>query len=551
MRMSKLIPIIATICTVIVLCVTVFAHLTAPPNEPTSTFVPPESVVKPPVVSELDGGKSDVAEPEVVEAEVVVPEIMVPEVVQPNVAQPEVSPELPQTNDPCNGKHDYAAATCTTPKTCKACGTTEGTALGHNYAAATCDVPKTCKTCAITEGTALGHKYISGKCTVCKDDSPIYCPRLYFTGNMTEMTSKKDVREITFEYVSKQQKITGAAKIKVQGTSSLAYDKKNYTINIYQDGNYTQKMGVDVGWGAQTEYCLKANWIDKTHARNVVTAKIAGEVQKKYGLLNVAPNNGAVDGFPVEVFINGSFHGLYTMNIPKAEWMFAMDDKNPNHIVICGENWNDPVLFKEIPTDLADWTVEVGPEDDETLKKVQRLVAFVRDSSDEEFKANFDQYLNLDSTLNYYVMANYCWLPDNTGKNMLFVTYDGKVWYPSLYDLDTSWGTHWRGNSLYDYTNKLLSMGDSLFWKRIETLYRNEIAARYFELRATILDTGYVMSKFNGFYNSIPQAVLNREIAKWDVGATGTPIPGYPVSQIKEYLDSVIPRLDAKYEKWR
>ena len=93
--------------------------------------------------------------------------------------------------------HNYAAATCTKPKTCS-CGATSGTALGHsytskvttaatctkegvktftcskcanqytesiaktahNYAAATCTKPKTC-TCGATSGTALGHSYTS------------------------------------------------------------------------------------------------------------------------------------------------------------------------------------------------------------------------------------------------------------------------------------------------------------------------------------------------------------------------------------------------------
>ena len=93
--------------------------------------------------------------------------------------------------------HDYAAATCTAPKTCKACGKTEGSALGHDhqltatkeptctaegsktytcsrcsdsysetiakldhdYAAATCTSPKTCKACGKTEGSALGHDH--------------------------------------------------------------------------------------------------------------------------------------------------------------------------------------------------------------------------------------------------------------------------------------------------------------------------------------------------------------------------------------------------------
>ena len=53
--------------------------------------------------------------------------------------------------------HDWAPATCTTPKTCKRCHATEGTALGHDWAPATCTTPKTCKRCHATEGTALGH----------------------------------------------------------------------------------------------------------------------------------------------------------------------------------------------------------------------------------------------------------------------------------------------------------------------------------------------------------------------------------------------------------
>ncbi|MBQ9749419.1 MAG: hypothetical protein IJV87_02410 [Clostridia bacterium] len=80
-------------------------------------------------------------------------------------------------------KHEWDAATCTAPKTCKLCSATEGEALGHtggtatcaeqakcsrcntaygektahDYAAATCEAPKTCKVCALTEGDALGH----------------------------------------------------------------------------------------------------------------------------------------------------------------------------------------------------------------------------------------------------------------------------------------------------------------------------------------------------------------------------------------------------------
>lgn len=73
--------------------------------------------------------------------------------------------------------HDYAAATCTAPKTCKICGATEGEALGHTWTNADCDTPKTCSVCGATDGNALGHTPEADdgdcttevKCTVCGD----------------------------------------------------------------------------------------------------------------------------------------------------------------------------------------------------------------------------------------------------------------------------------------------------------------------------------------------------------------------------------------------
>ena len=131
-----------------------------------------------------------------------------------------------------------------------------------------------------------------------------------------------------------------------------------------------------------------------------------------------SPNHGAVDGFPVEIYNNGKFYGLYTFNIPKDTWQFAMDEDDPNHIVVGGEGWEDANLFLDLPNFDA-WEVEVGEDNDETLEKLNRLFDFVMNSSDAEFKENFSQYLNLDSALNYYVFSDLAYLDDNLGKNML------------------------------------------------------------------------------------------------------------------------------------
>ena len=292
-------------------------------------------------------------------------------------------------------------------------------------------------------------------------------PKLYLEGDISGMESKEDEREIAFRYDDGGSVVSGYAKIKVQGTSSLKYEKKNYTLKFYEDAAYDNKLNIDVGWGPQNKYCMKANWIDKTHARNVVTAKLAGQMQEKYGLLTEAPNHGAIDGFPVEIHSNGKFLGLYTFNIPKDAWQFGMDEDNPDHIVICGEVWNEVTFFEKMP-DFESWEVEVGEASDETLSKLNRLYDFVINSTDEEFRNNFHEYLNLDAALNYYVMSDIAYLIDNRAKNMLVATYDGLEWYLSLYDLDTSWGTDFTGEELWPYKDELIEIDQSNLFVRME-----------------------------------------------------------------------------------
>lgn len=369
-------------------------------------------------------------------------------------------------------------------------------------------------------------------------------PKLYFEGNISEMHEKSDIRQISFQFTQNDQTTTGFCDLKIQGNSSMQYEKKNYTIKFYQDEAHETKLKMDVGWGEQNKYCLKANWVDKTHARNIVTAKLAAQIQQKYDVLSDAPCNGLVDGFPVEIYSNGEFLGLYTFNIPKDAWQFSMDRDNPNHIVFCGEGWALSSQLWEEPN-FEIWSLEVGEENAETLDKLTQLFHFINDSTDEVFIADFDKHLDLDAVLNYYVIADFACLGDNLCKNMLLVTYDGEKWYPSLYDMDTSWGTHSDGKSITDYENSYLFLFINRLFYRLETCFADEVVDRYLELRKDILTKEHVMAEFEAFERMIPEETLEKEQTRW-----GTEIPGYGYDQIETYLDTIIPKLDQKYNDW-
>lgn len=373
-------------------------------------------------------------------------------------------------------------------------------------------------------------------------------PKLYFEGDISGMESKTDVRDIAFVYVDGKERMEGYATLKVQGTSSLLYEKKNYTIKLFRDAEHEEKYGVDVGWGAQNVYCLKANWIDRTHARNIVTAKLAAQAQQKYNVLTQAPCNGLIDGFPIEIYSNGDFLGLYTFNIPKDEWQFGMDGDDPNHIVICGEGWEPADLFFGEP-DFGTWSVEVGEESDETLEKMKALFDFVINSTDAEFREHFAEHLDLDAALNYYIFTDFAYMEDNRGKNMLIATYDGVKWYLSLYDLDTAWGTNYSGNGLYAYEDHLMDMRMNNLFARMEDCFPQELAQRYFALREDILSREHIMAEFAAFREQIPTMSFLKEAWKWGSGMLRRTedLPGYDYPQIEQYLDTVADGLDAKY----
>lgn len=265
-------------------------------------------------------------------------------------------------------------------------------------------------------------------------------------------------------------------------------------------------------------------------------------MQSKYNVLPDTPNQGLIDGFPIEIYNNGEFLGLYTWNIPKDEWLLNMDSDNPNHLMVCGENWEAPVVFYA-DADFVNWSVEVGQGSDASLQKLNRLFEFIMESSNKEFKTHIHEYLNLDSILNYYLITDFAYLRDNLGKNMLVFTYDSEIWYLGLYDLDTSWGTYFNGKKLYDY--ELLELSQSNLLRRIEECFGDELCTRYFELRNDIFTKEHILNEFHTFANEIPEDTFEKEVLRW-----GNEIPGYSYDQIEEYLDVRIPILDEKYSDW-
>lgn len=364
-------------------------------------------------------------------------------------------------------------------------------------------------------------------------------PTVFITSDtLTNLKSKADGKaNCEFEIRFKNQIIRCFGTGAVQGNSSTRYPAKNYTFKFYSNKENTTNFNIDVGWGLQNKYCFKKNWIDSTHTRNLSGARIAYDMVNsrpesdfKTNLLNT-PHNGSVDGFPTKVYVNGEFWGLYTWNIPKDAWMFNMDDKNPNHMVLCAEHnnngdntQNNTCEFRATWGGQSDgnWSIEVGTYSEALKNSFNNAISHVMNSSDEDFKTNFSNYFDLYSILDYYCFSYLTAHIDGLGQNILMATYDSVHWGACLYDMDSIYGANWNGQGFknanircpedYQETNSLL-------WQRVVKSFPQELHDRYFELRNGALSLGNIITHVEEIYDLIPDRVFNDDYQKW----TGIP----------------------------
>ena len=384
-------------------------------------------------------------------------------------------------------------------------------------------------------------------------------PKLFFTGTFP---TTKDSTTMEFEYVSKTKRFKGYVDIKCQGTTSMGFPKKNFTIKLYEDEEKTIKMTQNFKkWGEQTKFCLKANYVDTTHTRNISGARVAYDMIesrpdsefKTY--LATSPRNGVIDGFPIKVFNNGMFYGIYTLNIPKDEWMFGMDKDNPNHMVLCAEENNNGNMsangtcqFRVLWTNSnnSHWSVEVGTLTDEMRNSFNNAIRHVMNTTDEQFVADMDKYFDVDSLVDYFCFSYFMCHLDGLAKNMLMVTYDGVHWGASLYDMDTIYGAWYDGTRFVAHDYKCPEQyqeNNSLLWQRLSKNFSQKIQDRYFELRKGALSLGNVVSHVENIYDLLSDRDLTEERNKW----TGLPsVNANTIPRFREYMNKRCSYVDAK-----
>ena len=357
--------------------------------------------------------------------------------------------------------------------------------------------------------------------------------------------------------------------IALQGSTSLGAPKKNIKFDF---SDCTMKIG---NWVTQDSYHLKSNYFDVFRGksnlaydlwRNIIEFNRPKTFRTPYinssqyswyeGVDDV--NNDFNEarltpaGFPIELYYNGDYYGIYTWNIKKDRANYAMDKKkannihiDPSHIdtLLNGESviWgefeirNPKSLITMVggeydgdnPTELIDSSSSAydgSNADHKRSAEVKASIIAFKDACAEinakKDKTTFEKYFDKDWMIDFIIWGNVILDGDGLSRNTQYL-YWGDKWYPTPYDCDQIYGNSWRGNLIYRKLRRIVDssiLGQGVgIYDTFLSLYATDIEARYKELReANVISSNTIIAQISQYVDLIGKEAFAREFELWD-----------------------------------
>lgn len=378
-------------------------------------------------------------------------------------------------------------------------------------------------------------------------------PTLYLWGaNITSLVDKSKTLKNEVTYSFPKFGVFGTVKkFKVHGQTSANLPKKSYKVTLDRD------IEIFNHYGKMHSYVLKANYNDASQALNVVNAKLWGKLRASHVVndtgiltesgdtlvdnngqrivgetdpqLSIGANYGAVDGFPVGVYINDEYWGLYSFTVPKDDVMAKMP-KSGKHAIVSSD-W-EPQGALQAETNFKDkMELEFCSTKDEqwAMDSINTLIrAGLQDyDSAQDFDNALTPLVDFDSVYDYYIYSLLIGNVDGIYRNYLLQTFDGKKWYFAAYDLDVTFGKtsikagylsprSTTGNNVYTHETTFENMALSnrlfyQFWK----FHKDEVLNRTKELIDGIMSAPDVDATYINYGCKLPRIALVQEATAW------------------------------------
>lgn len=363
-----------------------------------------------------------------------------------------------------------------------------------------------------------------------------------FIGNLKAITDQW--QSASFDYLDDDRQLSGWLQVAVQGDSSRAYPKKNLKVKLFTDPECQKelKFKPKATWQANNKFNLKANWIDATQARNLVnaqlikqaTAVVPPEKPEQTADLLGTQALGQIEGYPVEIYLEDGYYGLFTFNTKKSDKTYGMDSDNAQHEVVSVELADHVFRDPAATVDEQHYVTEIHDAPSAELKtNFTKFVAFLNNSSDADFKQKLSSYIDVKSCITTMLFGILAKEYDYYSKSYELCTWNsGAYFYMVPYDLDSTWGLYWNGSkiveegqdAMFDFakleqdpaaSSWISNQGQNRLFERLYQLFKPEIKQQWDKLRERVWTNANILTAFHKFIAAIPESAYQREQARW------------------------------------
>lgn len=378
-----------------------------------------------------------------------------------------------------------------------------------------------------------------------------------------------------------------------RGNTSLNRPKKSYAVKLVDASGQSIDRKF-LGLRSDNNWILDAAFVDPSRIRNRVSTDIWNDFRTDpyYGDQEKKART-ATRGKMVEVFLNGSYDGVYCMTEKldrkqlKLKKFSTVDGDGsplaapPQHgIIYKAVEWhytsyfgNDGGAFTGVmpaePVNSHDawggWEIkypDFGDGDPIDWGPLYNHVAFMATCSDDAFMTEVAQRFDLPAMRDYYLLQELAMAYDNSAKNIYWFIYDAaESTQMSLapWDFDGTWGRVWDGSKSYsvpdctlrDKSGSLLSANKiySYLMRLDYDGWNAQLASRYAELRRLgIFDPAHLRARFDAYLDLIEASGADsREVERWD-GSSGYRLDwSAERDYLHEWIDAHVAYLDSFY----
>ena len=356
-----------------------------------------------------------------------------------------------------------------------------------------------------------------------------------------------------------------AVVLNAQGNSSMIYKIKNLTLDL-DDGSEIS-FG---GWVMQDSFHMKFYYQDFFKVYCVAAYRIGEELIKykncrsnrnKVGkndshwnfgaTTDILENNvvsGALchpDGFGVEVYINGEYHGLFMMQLKKHRKNYDMNKnnyeevlidnvifstqsvwttfeiKNPKTLICMDGTKYDDDTPKELIDSSSEFYDSTNKDHKNTVKTKNEILRFCSAmstiTSSGNSKEKFLEFFDKDMLEVYFILYELLYGYDNAGGNWVWSCFN-KIWAPNFYDLDTTCGKTSSGTIIQTSSTKTFLEPNvethplGFVWAN----YKSEIVSLWNELRnKKIIDVDNLILFYERIMRDIGISAYERQYKKY------------------------------------